>query len=110
MGSATPTPPATAPAQLPTNASDYADALVRAWGVGARASAGHYAQPHAVHQLFSHADPGGSQWRRTTSEGAAGTIYVSYHNDANGQRLTLAVTNMRAGQGKPHAVRGARFS
>lgn len=69
---------------LPTNAAAYADGLVRAWGIGDRGAASNYATAAVVQSLFSFADPGGPHWKRLRREGAAGTIYVTYTNTANG--------------------------
>lgn len=124
---ATPTAPSTAsrePASTPTNtptgtpepaaplpddATSYADALVRAWGAGRHAEAARYATPRAVRQLFGHADPGGAHWDQVGTQGAAGTIYVSYRDTVSGDRVTLAVGNIAVGQQQEHAVREVRF-
>jgi hypothetical protein len=102
--------PATHPAPaLPGDATAYADDLVRAWGAGRRADASRYATSGAVRALFSHADPGGKHWKRVGAQGAAGTIYVSYRDEASGDRVTLAVGNAAVAEHQRHAVREARF-
>jgi hypothetical protein len=60
--------------------------------------------------LFDHADPGGSHWRRVASSGAAGTTYVTYHDDQHGGHLVLAVQNAAEQDGQRHAVHDARFT
>lgn len=91
-------------------AVDYADRLVRAWGRGDRASAECYATAATIRTLFGQANPGGVHWRRTSAEGAAGTVYVTYHDDARGGDLTIGVQNigLRAPDGW-HAAYSARF-
>lgn len=88
----------------------YADRLVRAWGAGDRAAARPYATRAVLTKMFDYSDPGGAHWRRTGSQGAAGTIYVRYHDDARGGSMTLAVSDVLLGQGSNHAVQEARFS
>jgi hypothetical protein len=91
-------------------AVEYADRLVRAWGRGDRAAADCYATAATARTLFGHASPGGAHWRRVAAEGAAGTIYVTYHDDARGGNLTVGVQNigLRAPDGW-HAAYTARF-
>jgi hypothetical protein len=93
------------------SAVTYADRLVRAWGSDNSAAANCYASPTTSKVLFTQATPGGIHWRRTTVEGAAGTIYVTYHDDARGGNLTLGVQNvgLRTVDGW-HAAYTARFS
>jgi hypothetical protein len=88
----------------------YADRLVRAWGRGDHAAVAAYATPTAARILFAHADPGGAHWRRVAAQGAAGTTYVTYHDDAHGGHLVLAVGNFAEQDGQFHAVYDARFS
>lgn len=89
----------------------YADRLVRAWGSGNAATANCYASTATSRTLFGQAAPGGIHWRRVSTEGAAGTIYVTYHDDARGGNLTVGVQNvgLRATSGW-HAAYTARFS
>jgi hypothetical protein len=91
-------------------AVEYADRFVRAWGRGDRAAAGCYGTAGTVKTLFAQASPGGIHWRRTSEQGAAGTIYVTYHDDARGGNLTVGVHNV--GLREPdgwHAAYAARF-
>ncbi len=87
----------------------YADRLVRAWGSGDRAAAGCYATGSVAGALFAQADPGGVHWRRTGSQGAAGTIYVTYHDDARGGTLTVGVQGCGSRRGT-HAAIGIVWS
>jgi hypothetical protein len=92
------------------DAVSYADRLVRAWGRGDRAAADCYASAATARSLFGQATPGGIHWRRVSAEGAAGTIYVTYHDDARGGNLTIGVQNvgLRESDGW-HAAYSARF-
>ena len=87
----------------------YADRLVRAWGRGDHAGTQRYATPPVARSLFAHADPGGGHWRRVFAQGAAGTTYVTYRDDAGGGTLTVAVSNAAEQDGRLHAVYDARF-
>lgn len=93
------------------SATTYADRLVRAWGSGNTAAANCYASTATSRALFGQAAPGGIHWRRVSAEGAAGTIYVTYHDDARGGTLTIGVQNvgLRAAGGW-HAAYTAKFS
>lgn len=89
----------------------YADRLVRAWGSGDTAAANCYASATTSRALFGQASPGGIHWRRVSTEGAAGTIYVTYHDDARGGNLTVGVQNVGLrSAGGWHAASTARFS
>ena len=95
------------------DAVTYADRLVRAWGRGDRATATCYGTTSTVRALFGQASPGGIHWRRISEEGAAGTIYVTYHDDARGGKLTVGVTNAGPdlrGPGGWHAAKSVRFT
>jgi hypothetical protein len=93
------------------SAATYADRLVRAWGRGDTAAANCYASTATARTLYGQASPGGIHWRRVSTEGAAGTIYVTYHDDARGGNLTIGVQNvgLRAEDGW-HAAYTAKFS
>jgi len=91
------------------DAVDYADRLVRAWGRGDRSAAECYGTTATVRRLFGQATPGGIHWRRISAEGAAGTVYVTYHDDARGGNLTIGVSNVALSQGDAHAAYSARF-
>lgn len=89
----------------------YADRLVRAWGRGDTRATACYAAPAVLNALWSISDVGGGHWKRTASEGAAGTIYVTYTNQAGPGRIVLGVTNVGLrGNGGWHAARVATVS
>jgi hypothetical protein len=94
----------------PVDAAGYADLLVRAWGRGDRVAADRYGTAGVVQALFSYSSPGGGFWRRTAVQGAAGTVYVTYHDDARGGYLTVGVNDWAEQDGQFHAVYTARFS
>lgn len=88
----------------------YADQLVRAWGRGDHPATSCYATAAVADQLFDQADPGGVHWRRVAVDGTAGTIYVTYHDDARGGTLTVGVQDLGLrGRGGWHAAYTARF-
>jgi hypothetical protein len=88
----------------------YADRLVRAWGREDTAAVKCYASSATARTLFKQSMSGGIHWRRVSTEGAAGTIYVTYHDDARGGNLTIGVHNvgLRERDGL-HAAYTARF-
>lgn len=94
----------------PIGPVDYADRLVRAWGRGDHAAVATYATHQVADILFAHADPGGGHWRRVGASGAAGTTYVTYHDDQRGGYLTLGVHNAAEQDGRRQAVYEARFT
>jgi hypothetical protein len=94
------------------NAVTYADRLVRAWGRGDTAMTACYGSASTVKALFGQASPGGIHWRRVSTEGALGTIYVTYHDDARGGNLIVGVANAAPelrGPGGWHAAYTVRF-
>lgn len=94
----------------PLSPVGYADRLVRAWGRGDRAAVRVYAVPAVQRALFAHADPGGGRWRRVCAQGAAGTTYVTYHDDAHSGYVIVAVGNAAEQDARRQAVREVRFS
>jgi hypothetical protein len=93
------------------SAVSYADRLVRAWGRGDTAATNCYASTAAARALYAQTTRGGIHWRRVSTDGAAGTIYVTYHDDARGGNLTIGVQNvgLRAADGW-HAAYTAKFA
>ncbi|MFG1623701.1 hypothetical protein [Kribbella sp. NPDC049227] len=95
------------------DAVTYADRLVRAWGRGDTRMTACYGTTEVTRALFAQASPGGIHWRRVSAEGAAGTIYVTYHDDARGGNLTLGVANAAPELRGPdgwHAARVVSFA
>ncbi len=90
-------------------ALEWSDRLIRAWGSGHRGDVAYYGTQHVTDQLFGYADPGGSHWKRTGWQGAAGTIYVTYRNTATGHRVTVGVSDVELGQGAAHAAYRVHF-
>lgn len=92
------------------SATTYADRLVRAWGRGDTTATNCYASSATSRTLFGQAARGGIHWRRVSAEGAAGTVYVTYHDDARGGDLTIGVQNvgLRSADGW-HAAYTAKF-
>ena len=94
----------------PIGAVTYADRLVRAWGRGDRTAAARYANPAVLDALFRFANPGGRDWVRTLSEGAAGTTFVTYRNLAGSGTVVLGVGNAAEADGQLHAVYRAQIT
>jgi hypothetical protein len=94
------------------DAVTYADRLVRAWGRGDTKMTACYGTTPTVRALSGQASPGGIHWRRISAEGAAGTTYVTYHDDARGGNLVVGVQNAAPelrGPGGWHAAYAVRF-
>lgn len=93
--------------ELPGTAAAYADAFVRAWGRGDRASASTYGTSAAVSALFG-GGSGGSGWQRTSSTGYAGSTEVTYSDGS--RSLTVIVDHTPLGTRSEHAVTSAAFT
>jgi hypothetical protein len=93
-----------------TNPVFYADDLVRAWGRGDHPRVDQLATATVAQALFAYSDPGGVSWRRIGSLGAAGTIYVTYHDDARGGTVTIGVSDVLLSEGRQQAAYQVRFS
>jgi hypothetical protein len=94
---------------LPTNAGDYADELVRAWGAGNMTRVEAFASAKVFAELSDHGSAHGTHWDYTGAEGAAGTIYVDYRNTVTGEKMTVGVANEASSNGQAHAVHSVRF-
>lgn len=90
---------------LESTAGEYADALVRAWGVGDRSAADAYASDEALSAMFGTYGSGGSHWRRTSATSSSAT----YAND-DGTLLTLYLDPTTVSAGRGEGVYGATFS
>lgn len=87
------------------NATTYGDRLIQAWGAGNTFRTACYANQAVRNTLWSISDTGGAHWRRTATSGAAGTIYLTYHDDLHGGNLTIGVQNVGLrGAGGWHAA------
>ena len=103
---------ATTAVAFPKDAPEYSGELVRAWGVGDRATAEQYASPQAVDTLFAFADPGGPRWDLQRCEGAAGTAYCTYLDPERHMVVDLAIPvadDPEARIDHPHEVARAEF-
>ena len=91
------------------NAVTYADRLIRAWGAGNTRVTECYTSPAARATLWAISDTGGPSWARTSTEGAAGTIYVTYTQAGTRATITVGVQNVGLrGAGGWHAAYTAR--
>src|SRR5699024_4246649 len=88
---------------LPGDPGDYADAFVRAWGIGDRPAATRYATPEAVSALFAYDPRGGSTWQRVGSTTQGERTQVRY-TDGNGSTLYVLLDTATAGAGEGGAI------
>lgn len=93
----------------PRNASGYADALVKAWGVGSDEEVNEYATPGVVEALSEHGDEHAASWDRIAADGAAESSSVVYKNKVTGELLTFGVDNEAATHGLHPAVHHVQF-
>ncbi|MPV51138.1 MULTISPECIES: hypothetical protein [unclassified Pseudactinotalea] len=96
-------------APIPTDAADYADALIVAWGSGDHDRMVELATPEVVEELTGHADPGGPHWDRVGEDSGAGSTFVRYEDTSTGETVELRVELQAAGQGREHAVAEVKF-
>lgn len=94
---------------LPSNAIEYADALVVAWGNGNEAQMQQLATAQVITSLTGHSKEGGAHWSQTSSDAGAGSVFVSYENTEDGSVLNLRVQNQVVGQGHEQGVVEANF-
>ena len=95
--------------KLPSNAIEYADALVVAWGNGNEAQMQQLATAQVITSLTGHSKEGGAHWSQTSSDAGAGSVFVSYENTEDGSVLNLRVQNQVVGQGHEQGVVEANF-
>lgn len=95
---------------FPTNALDYADALVVAWGEGDESAMHDFAGQQTVDALKDYGMPGGSSWKQTESDSGAGSTFVTYENADDGAKVELRIGNEAASNGQPQAVKEAKFT
>lgn len=88
---------------LPGDPGEYADAFVRAWGIGDRPDAARYATPEAVSALFAYDPRGGSTWQRAGSTTQGERTQVRY-TDGNGSTLYVLLDTATAGAGEGGAI------
>jgi len=95
--------------KLPSNATEYADALVVAWGNGNQAQMEQLATVQVIASLTEYSEQGGAHWSQTGSDAGAGSVFVSYENAEDGSVLNLRVQNQVVGQGHEQGVVEANF-
>lgn len=95
--------------KLPSSATEYADALVVAWGNGNEAQMKQLATDQVVALLTGHSAAGGPNWSQTGSDAGAGSVFVSYENADDGSVLNLRVQSQVVGQGHEQGVVEANF-
>lgn len=93
--------PAPVPAPLPTNATDYADEFVRAWGRGDTDRVAQLSTENVAIMLRGRAT---ENWARVAENAGAGTVHVTYREEETGEEFVLHVDNAKAGQGQEQAV------
>lgn len=93
--------PAPVPAPLPTNATDYADEFVRAWGRGDTDRVAQLSTENVAIMLRGRAT---EHWARVAEDAGAGTVHVTYREEETGEEFVLHVDNAKAGQGQEQAV------
>ncbi|UVY84104.1 hypothetical protein NLU66_00475 [Brachybacterium sp. NBEC-018] len=84
----------------------YADRTIRAFGAGDDIDLATYTTADARRTIIAH-EGGAKHWQRTSAEGAAGHVYVSYLNTETGDELTIGV-DISDGTGHDHLVDTAR--
>ena len=93
---------------LPTNAEDYATALIEAWERGDHDTASTLAAADALDVLFSQEGGGAGTWSLESCDGAAGSTYCTF--GAGGDpKVIVRVANEAASLGQPEAVTEVQF-
>ena len=84
----------------------YADRTIRAFGAGDNVALAKYTTADARRAIVVH-DSSPTHWQRTSAEGTAGHVYVTYVNTETGDELTIGV-DISDGTGHDHLVDTAR--
>lgn len=102
---AAPPPPSAAPdaASLPRDPAEYADAWVRAWGLGDDTQMAMYADRY-VHQQFAGTAGGGTWSRQDSGPYEDGLTFVTYRDGQSGGGLYLLVAPHIVDIGAQHGV------
>src|SRR5699024_8766073 len=95
---------------FPTNALDYADALVVAWGEGDESAMNDFAGQQTVDALKDYGMPGGARCKHTQSDSGAGSTFVTYDYADDGAKVELRIGNEAASNGQSQAVKEANFT
>jgi hypothetical protein len=98
-------PSATA-AAYPTNAEDYASAVIAAWQSDPTGLLGNLTTAQVHEQLIEIPGPLDMNWHLSMCDGAAGSSYCTFFNE-DGDRLRLQLTNALLGQA--HATVGVNL-
>lgn len=77
----------------PTTATAYADQTVRAFGQGSDVALNRDTTSAARAAMLEHAATARAHWQRTSVQGSAGHVYVTYRNSETGDVMTLGVLN-----------------
>lgn len=97
----------------PKVSAEYADQMVRSWGVGADSKVRDRAVQTVIDDLAAHGDEHVSRWHRVAADTGAdpkvGTTHVAYVNLDTDETMTLRVDNARSHNGDAEAVRQVRF-
>ncbi|WP_427383618.1 hypothetical protein [Janibacter sp. G56] len=104
------TTPRTTPTMgpLPTDIGSYADAFVRAWGIGDQPSASRYATVTTVSSLFAMDPRGGSTWKRGSQVEQDGRMQVRY-TDGAGTALYVLIDRGLTATGSEDAIVAANL-
>lgn len=100
----TPTETPTDAVGLPRSVTDYADAMIRAWGKD-DPSAWDYSTDEVMRTLYDDWGTGGPRWARVSSTAST----VTYRNKGGGT-LVLTLDGGRVADGLTDAITGAAFS
>jgi hypothetical protein len=98
----TPSAPHTSASPLPAYPSDYAAAIMTAWGGGDSGLLTLLTTSATAHQMLHDLAGTDQHWTRTNSDGAAGSSYVTYDNQ-DGDSLTLRTVNTETAAHHWHA-------
>lgn len=93
----------------PIGASEYADNLVIAYGVGDGRTMDDLATENVVDALDDHGSAHAKRWHRTAADSGAGHTWVSYTNLDTHEVMTVTVRNEAASNGDTDAVREITF-
>lgn len=99
----------------PTNSTDYANELVRAWGTDNADRVEAFASEDVAKQLADHDSENATQWKQNGGERTGDTTYVFYENSVSGEKLVLGVSEKAIDDqndwgSAPHAVNYIQFA
>ncbi|UVI36613.1 hypothetical protein [Brevibacterium spongiae] len=99
----------------PTNSTDYANELVRAWGTDNTDRVEAFASGDVAEQLADHDGDDATHWDQTGGERTGDTTYVTYENTVTGEKMALGVSekvidDQNEWGSAPHAVTYVQFA